>query len=518
MLQSRHEPSKQPPTDSTTSVTEPSSPPQPAAQAAGRRVLANVVALGGSNLWRIGVSFALQLLIARLLGIQALAAYTVALAYLNVSQVLSELGLPALLVRDLAPAPQHRRAYFWAALGLQLAASLLVWAGLAALAYALPYAATTRTAIWLIGASLPFYAVTSACQTLFRAAERMELLMAVETAINLLILALSVAALLSGATVAHLVAILVITQAVSALVCAAVVMRTGLLAAPQEPVAIRLTELGRDAAPFLGLSIADVLLQRVDILLLSVVGGETITGLYSAAYNLVRVLVKLVQSFWQAAYPTLSRLRRQASSRYALLSALSLRYGLLLLLPAAALCTGVAGEVMGWLYATDYAAAAPALQRLVWVAPLFFVEMYTVTLLMIEERPQRGLAVMALNLGALVLLLPPFTHRGGAGGAAWAALLAVGVAALAGLAVLRRQSIRAPFTKIGLAAIAAAIAGLLATLLPAAWALRLAAGAAAYLSLAWATGAIAPADVRLFRQTLRGNAHAVWPERARPLQ
>ncbi len=57
-----------------------------------------------------------------------------------------------------------------------------------------------------------------------------------------------------------------------------------------------------------------------------------------AAYNLVRVLVKLVQSFWQAAYPTLSRLRRQASSRYALLSALSLRYGLLLLLPAAALC------------------------------------------------------------------------------------------------------------------------------------------------------------------------------------
>ncbi len=94
----------------------------------------------------------------------------------------------------------------------------------------------------------------------------------------------------------------------------------------------------------------------------------------------------------------------------------------------------------------------------------------------------------------------------------------MGVAALAGLAVLRRQSIRAPFTKIGLAAIAAAIAGLLATLLPAAWALRLAAGAAAYLSLAWATGAIAPADVRLFRQTLRGNAHAVWPERARPLQ
>ncbi len=196
------------------------------------------------------------------------------------------------------------------------------------------------------------------------------------------------------------------------------------------------------ASPFFGLAIADVLLQRVDILLLSIVGGETVTGIYSAAYNLVRVLVKLVQSFWQAVYPTLSRLQAEVSERYGELSSLSLRYGLLLLLPTAALCTGVADELIHALYAEEYAAAGPVLQRLVWVAPIFFVQMYAVTALMVERRPQLSLAIMGLNLGALVVLLPPLARLGGAAGAAWAAPVAAGIGAVAGAVILGAQDRR----------------------------------------------------------------------------
>ena len=472
-------------------------------------MLVNAVALSGSNLWRIVVSFALQLLIARALGVQALGAYTVALAYLNVSQVLSEMGLPALLVRDLAAAPRLRRVYFRRSLGIQLAASLLTWAGLAALALLLPYAEPTRTAIWLIGASLPFYAVTSACQTLFRAAERMELLMAVEGAVNLLILVLSLTALLLGASVIPLIGVLVMTQAISALGCAVIVARGSLLAPPQDAAPVSLAELQRSAAPFFGLSVVDVLLQRADILLLSVVGGETATGLYSAAYNLVRVLVKLVQSFWQAVYPTLSRLHSQADAKFERFSGFGLRYGLMFLLPAAALCTAVAGEVIAFIYATRYAEAASPLRALVWIAPVFHVEMYAVTLLMIRQRPQQGLAVMGLNLGVLVLLLPPLAWFAGAVGTAWAVLLAGGIGAAAGIGVLHRLGIRMAFAQLGVlmpAALAAGAAWATAVLFPTGWMLRLVAGAAVYLALLWFTGAFSSADLARFRQAVRGKA------------
>lgn len=469
-------------------------------------MLVNTGALSGSSLWRIGISFLLQLLIARVLGVQALGVYTVALAYLNVGQVISELGMPALLVRNLAPAPEQRRAYYRLALRAQLVAALLVWAGLIVLALLLPYGPVTRAALILIGASLPFYAVTSASQTLFRASERMELLMGVEVFVNSLIILVSVLLLLSGTTVLHLIGVLVVTQAISAITCVLVVGRTRLLASPQEPVSVSLRELWRRTSPFFGLSMAEVLQQRMDILLLSIVAGPTVTGIYSAAYNLVRVLVKLVQSFWQALYPTLSRLYHQSSPKYQALSDLSLRYGLMILLPGAALTTGVAYELIRLIYSQDYASSAPVLQRLIWITPLLFVESYTVTLLMVRGRPAHSLAVIAAHVVALLIALPALAALGGAVGAAWASLFAAVAGAAAGYYALRRLSIPVSLHRLGWLAVATLAAGLLAALLPAHWLLRVAAGSTVYLALIWYTGVLARDDVSLVRRALRPDA------------
>src|SRR5690606_27735609 len=108
--------------------------------------------------------------------------------------------------------------------------------------------------------------------------------------------------------------------------------------------------LGRRLLPFYTLSLADVLLQRIDLLLLSVIAGELVAGIYSAAYNLVRVLLKLVQSFLQAIYPTLSRLRRQAPLHYQQVADLSMRLGLLLLLPVIIVGAVSAGPVLQLVY------------------------------------------------------------------------------------------------------------------------------------------------------------------------
>ena len=115
----------------------------------------------------------------------------------------------------------------------------------------------------------------------------------------------------------------------------------------------------------------------MDILLLSIF-GVGITGIYSLAYNLVRVLVKLIQSFWQSVYPTLSRLYHQSSHKYPILNGLSLRYGLMILLPTAALCTGVADDIIHLIYGREYEEASAVLQVLIWQAPFLFVETYAV--------------------------------------------------------------------------------------------------------------------------------------------
>ncbi len=484
---------------STPSFSTPVSPPSPTTQQTGRRILVNTGALAGSSVWRIVTSFVLQLVIARQLDVTGLGQYTIALAYLNVCQILTELGLPALLVRDLAQVPGLRRGYFRVALSIQLVASLLVWGGLVLLTLLLPFSDTSRTILWIVGASLPFYAITSVTQTLFQAGERMEVVMGIELLINTLILLLSIGVVLAGGTTQQLAMVLVVTQLISAMLGLWLLRRSQLFAVPQEPLVWHWSTLWRQSGPFYGLSLADVLLQRADIVLLSIVGGEAITGIYGAAYNLVRVALKLVQNFWAALYPTLSRLYQQAPQHYARLCNFSLRYGLLCLLAAAAIGTGVIQDLVR-IYGAGYEEAALVLEILIWCAPFYLLENYTQTLLMVEQRPTQSLWITGLHLLVLVTLMPLLTPRLGATGAAWSVLIAGGSGTLVSLWLLHWRKmphqIARPYVLAGL------VIGsyLLSLFLPVGWLWRLLIGVALYVGVAWWAGLIAQHDWQLVRR------------------
>ncbi|MFO7630943.1 MAG: flippase [Caldilinea sp.] len=480
-----------------------SAPPEPGiASHTGRRVLINTGALTSASLWRIAISFVLQVLIARRLGVEGLGHYTIALAYLNVSQVITELGLPMLLVRDLAQNPTQRRAYFRWLLGIQIFTSILTWLALIGLSSALPFAPVTAASLWLVGASLPFYAVTSAAHTLFQAGERMELVMGVEVTINTLILLVSLGVLWMGGDELALIAVIIVTQALSATICVILLARSRLLTGLQEPVAVDLHALLRQTMPFFGLSLSDVLLQRLDILLLGFIAGPAVTGIYSAAYNIVRVLMKLIQSFLRALYPTLSRFQRHSTERYTRLRSLSLRFGMIAVLPAASISFGVAPEMLRLMFGGDYSASVEVYRILIWAAPLFLIEVYAITVLMIEHQLRASLFISAVHIFATLILLPIFTVNGGATGAGMAVVLAGSAGAVAGVWLLRtlRLPVYVP-KKVGIA-IATFAAGLMSFALPFAWLLNAMLSTFVYATLCWVTGVLAPADFQALRRIL----------------
>lgn len=477
-------------------------PPDAGAVHTGRRVLINTGALTGASLWRIAISFILQVLIARRLGVEGLGHYTIAMAYLNVSQVLVELGLPTLLVRDLAQTPTHRRTYFRWSLGIQLVTSLLTWGGLILLSFVLPYGPVTAASLWLVGASLPLYAITATAETIFQAGERMELVMGVEVVINTLILLLSLGVLGLGGDELALIAVIIATQAISAVSCLLLLRRSQLLAAPQEAAPTALASLLRRTAPFWGLALSDVLLQRLDILLLSFIAGPAVTGIYSAAYNVVRVLMKLIQSFWRALYPTLSRLQRHATDRYVRLQTLSLRVGLLAVLPTAAISFGVAPDLMRLFFGGDYAASAAVYRILIWSAPLFLIEVYAITLLMIEHHLRASLRVSALHIASIVICVPLLTPLVGANGAAAGVVISGLVGGGVSIGLVRSQGIPLHAAGIGKMAAAAVTTGAVAWLLPAPWLVNSLLAAGVFGALSWMTGVLTADDFRTLRRIL----------------
>lgn len=480
-----------------------------------RRIVLNTGALATSSLWRIGISFALQLMIARLLGAQGLGQYATALAWLNVCQILSELGLPQLLVRDLARHPERRQQSFRTALFVQISAAFLVWAGVFGLTALLPYQPETRLALLLITASLPLYAITSVCEILFQASERMELVMGVEVVINTLIVAVSLVVLWQGGGVVALCAVMIVTQAISAFACLWLLRKSQLMAGPQERMTqgiwVSLQHLWGQARPFYGLALANVLLHRLDILLLSVFAGDLITGIYSAAYLVVRVLIILAQTWWQSLYPTFSRLRLQAEEQYRRLAALAIRFGLLAFLPVAALSRGAADWLLGIVYrGEDHSAALATYAILIWAAPLFLVATYAVNLLLVERQPKGSLLIAAIHISVALSLLPILTARWQAVGAATAMIAAIGASACVGLFLLKWVRVPAGLPRrlpllLGATALAALAQAGLERFLPLAglWPVSALAGLLVYLALIWQGGAVSGSDFDLFRKALR---------------
>lgn len=478
----------------------------------GRRILINTSALAGSSLWRIVMSFLLQLLIARQLGVVSLGQYTIALAYLHLCQVISELGLPTLLVRDLAPMPHLRRSYFTLAVRIQLAAALLVWIGMIGLTGILPLPPTTRMLLWVVGASLPFYAITSACQTLFQSGERMEYVMAIDTSINTLILLCSLIVLWGGGSILPLVGVLVLTQLLSAALSLVLLKQSGLLGGHQEPVAWQWPLLWRRSGPFLGLALADVLLQRIDILLLSLFGGELLVGIYSAAYNLLRVALKLIQNFWAALYPTLSRLYYHAPSHYQRLTTFVMHYSQVAILAAAAIGIGIIPAALGLVYGTAFNDSAHVLQILLWTAPFYLVESYTQTALMVERRPLQSLMISGVHLVALVVLLPLLvtiaprlatmvsSPVAGAVGTAIAVLLASASGMVASLRLQKKWQVSGQLRRPGHVATLVILVSLSSLYLPVHWFWRTLINSLFFVVGGWLSGII---DLQAWQQVQR---------------
>ncbi len=417
----------------------------------GRRVLVNTGALTSANLWRIIVSFLVQVLVFRQLGAEALGQYTVAMAYLNISQVLCEMGLPLWIVRELAQAPHLRRAYFRRSVLLQSAAALLLWVLLAGLIGLLPYPPNTRTAIFWVGASLPLFAITSATATIFQATERMELVFVIEFATDLLILLMSGWLLWQQRSVADLLLAVVVSQGIGMAVGLGLLFTKHLLASPHSPLPSAqqpksLYELAQGTLPFFGLSLTDVLLQRLDILLLSLFGDARLLGAYSAAYNLVRVAIKLLQSVWRGVYPTLVRFYPTTPERAIKMAKTLFTIGILLCTLGALLVSVLATPMLRLIYGVSEGRAgvttenevAMVLVWLIWQAPLFFFELYATTWLLVVLRASAAFGLVLLHVLLLVLLLPLGAYFAGALGGAWGTLAAQAIAAAVAFWVTRK--------------------------------------------------------------------------------
>ncbi len=362
------------------------------------------------------LSFAFTVLIIRNLGATDFGQYAAVIGFGTVFLFIADLGLAPYTVREVArlrdkPDGLARIQALYAdmlALRLILAVSAGIMVVSAALLTGRP--SLMIGAIALNAITVLIYAVHGSSEALLAGHERLDLTAGVQVVNQLLFVSLGALVLWMGFGYYGLIIATMTGVAVMTILVVRALRRIGIRPGAITPQ--RWLPLLRAALPFGVIGLTLGISYRFDTVLLNIFSGDTATGHYNAAYNLVFALVTLSNVLNTALYPSLSRQSVLAPDSLPQVYERLLRYLLLVALPITVGGFILAEPIVGLLFGPEYAPAAPLLAILIWVVPLMFLSEflgYVVVIAGREGRVARAIVLSSsINIAANVLLIPRY--------------------------------------------------------------------------------------------------------------
>lgn len=391
-----------------------------------RRLLRNTLALSIAQTTRIVFNTTLSLLIAHLLGAEGLGKYAVLTAYLQIFQVLIVMGVPQLVIREIARHPhreERKHKLFQVMLVNQVLGAGAGCLILILLAHLLKHPPATVQALVVVSFSLFPFAISSAAEAVLQADEQMGVIALSQIVSRSILLVGSVVALITGKGIVALAGMLVIEQVVVALVEILAVSRTGVWHHFHADLG-EAVRLSRAAAAFFAHSILATVFSKIDVLMLAQIAGEEAAGLYNAAYLIIQVVNFLSKSYTRAAYPVLARLFGEGVDRFKRFLRRSILLGLLITSYIAIEIIVIAAPIVNLLYGAEYMPSVLILQV---EAPFVIIFLWNALLssgLLVSDLQRRSVVVSGIKLGASLIYYPLLITWLGAVGAALATVLA----------------------------------------------------------------------------------------------
>jgi len=469
-----------------------------------RSAARNTIFLSLAQGIRIVLGFALILFIANRFGATWQGKFSILLAFLNIFQVMSSFGLPRLITREVARDHSESNRYFWGGVVAQGATTLLFAAAMYVIIGLMPYPADTKAMLRVAILTLPMFLLYSLSAALLRAFERMQYLVYAEVLSSVAQIITAVVVLTITPNVMALAGVRLAGLSLSALVVLVSVVRMRLVWRPAIHLPFSWSLLRHSGDLFVMASL-DAILQQLDIISLSIVAGESVTGIYDAAFRLVQVLLTLVMSFTEAMYPILSRLYVESRQRFGLVTGKALQYGMVALLPIAVGATVLAPQIIALLYhRPDYAASANVLAVLGWGAIVYFIMNLLSRTLVAGNRQRASMWATVIMMAVGLVLVPGFTHLLGAVGAGLGLSLMFATGAVVALYFSRDFGLAFGVGCIARPALAAALMGATLYFLPQLpLVVAVGVGVMVYGILAFGLRAFDRSDIEVFRGLIR---------------
>ncbi|MCK5146608.1 flippase [bacterium] len=361
------------------------------------------------------MTFVFYFLMARYLGDIGIGKYSFTVGLISILFIISGFGLDNLIVREVSINKNKASQYLSNAVtiktGLSLVAILLLFIFLPLLGKS----ADVNKLVLLFCLTLFFENITTSIEAIFNAFERLHFIAIMEVSYNILKVILALFIKFYGGQLEILIICLVLISGIKCLFTQYILKRY-FFKWHYIFKFTRLKTLLLKSYPFALMGAISIIYLRIDLVMLSTLIGDSITGQYAVAFNFITLFMALSYGFSRSFYPILSRLYHESRQAFFAAGEKGLNYLFAAALPIAIIITILAPKIIMFIFGSQFADSAIAVQVLIWTIPFLFMNAPLLRMLYSANHQNDALKIAIIgtifNITMNILLIPRISFLG----------------------------------------------------------------------------------------------------------
>ena len=381
-----------------------------------RKVARNTgIILGGNVLFRI-ISLIVVIYLARYLGTVGFGKYSFVFAYLAFFDILCDLGFSTILVREAARNKINMPKLLGNGLIIRLILTIFAVVLAVVIITLLHYPADTTDYVYIAAFTLLFLSFSSFYSIIFQVNLRMEYNIFARLIFRIISAVLIFWVIFSHGTLMQIIIVLVFSEGIKTLIT---YLFSRKFARPTFEIDFDTWKyLFKESLPIALSSVIFMIYFRIDVIMLSLMVGDSAVGIYSAALKLSEPLTIIPIALMMSIFPLMSNYFETSRNKLVKSYHLSLKYLLIITVPIAIGTTLIADEIILLIYDSPFADSATVLQILIWA--LVLNSMNFVLSNVLNSINQQKLNTVSVALCAIInitlnfILIPILNYNGAA--------------------------------------------------------------------------------------------------------
>lgn len=337
-----------------------------------QRIAKNTAVLITGDLATSLIGFFFMMYVARYLGVKGFGVLSFALAFTAIFNVLMDMGLSTLTIREVARDKSLTQKYLGNLGVLKIVLATATFGLISLTINLLDYPQETILVVYLIGLSVILSSFSLMFYAVFQAYERMEFTSGGHILINALRLVGALFVISQGLSITALVFTYLLAS-IATLVYSAITANWK-FARPKIDFDFTFwKDALKQAWPFgLALIFSNVYFW-IDSVMLSLMQGDEVVGWYNAAYRLVFALLFIPGAYCSSIFPVMSRFHVSSKESLRFTYEKSVKYMAIFAVPIGIGTTLLADKIITLIFGAEYTPAVAALQILIWSIVFVFI-------------------------------------------------------------------------------------------------------------------------------------------------